>query len=366
MPIELGVAIANPLLSTHEGLRISCRLRNEDGQAAELPSPYDRSGAFRIGLFDTARTPLRTMSRLSRQVFLSEGRVDASLDLDTLEPGQEWNWKMDLSSFHYPIPAGDYLVNAVYAYEPAGVKLDSGFQELRVASDPAVAVEAWRDNPVLDGLALLIEADTEDGPAWFLRQHNYSRPVGAWFSSRIAAGEQPDTAPYCATCNFRQTETLDPFFEKWVLWTADGELRARRYDFGVPTDRYRAAPVPEDRSVVRAAIRTPKDILCVFFLTEDGVLECYRFQDGLTKIFEHGLRAPSAPLAIAADQEAIHIAMPWHGVFYERLRPSGIDSNVCTCSAPVSIRCRFSTTRWAGASRPCSATAPMGRPSRWR
>ena len=73
---------------------------------------------------------------------------------------------MDLSSFHYPIPAGDYLVNAVYAYEPAGVKLDSGFQELRVASDPAVAVEAWRDNPVLDGLALLIEADTEDGPAW--------------------------------------------------------------------------------------------------------------------------------------------------------------------------------------------------------
>lgn len=323
MALEFQFSIANPHPSTHEGLRVACRLGNPDSQAAELPAPYDRSGAFRIGLCDTGQTPLRTMSRLSRQAFLSEGRVDTSLDLDTLEPGQEWNWKMDLASFHYPIPAGEYLVNATYEYPPAGVSLDSGFRELRVASDPVTAVEAWRDNPCLDGLALLIEADTEAGPAWFLRQHNHNRPVGAWFSSRVATSEQPDTRPYCATCNFLQTESLDPFFEKWVLWTAAGELRARRYDSGAPTDRYRAAVIPEGRSVLRAAIRTLKDSLYVFFLTEGGLLECYRFEEGLTKVFEHGLRAPFAPLSIAADREFIHIAMPWRGVFYERLRPDG-------------------------------------------
>ena len=323
MAVSLELKVDNPVLSTHEGLRVSCRLRSEDEQAVELPTPYDRSGAFGIGLCDTGQTPLRTMSRLSRQAFLSDGRVDASLDLDTLESGQEWNWKLDLSSFHYPIPAGEYLVNAVFDYEPGGVKLDSGFQELRVTTDPVTAVEAWRDNPVLDGLALLIEADTEDGPAWFLRQHNFARPLGAWYSSRLSPSGQFETAPYCATCNFLQTETLDPFFEKWILWTAEGDLRARRYDFGAPTDRYRSAPVPEGRTPVRAAIRTLEDHLYVFFLREDGALECYRFQDGLTKVFEHGLRAPFAPLSIAADQESIHIAMPWRGVFYERLRPDG-------------------------------------------
>jgi hypothetical protein len=323
MAFRLEVKVENQELSPHESVRLTCRLRNESAEAAELPSPYDRSGAFRIALCDTGRTPLRTMSRLSRQAFLSDGRVDSSLDLDTLAPGQEWKWNLDLSSFHYPIPPGEYLVNAIYDYGPAGVRLDSGFQELRVAQYPVIAVEAWRDNPVLDGLALLIEADTDDGPAWFLRQHNYDRPMGAWYSIRVAAGEEPGTPPYCATCNFFQTDSADPFFEKWVLWTAEGELRARRYDCGAPTGRYRAAPIPDDRTVERAAIRTAEDSLYVFFRTDRGLLECYRFDEGLRKVFEHGLRAPLAPLSIGADTESIHLAMPWRGVFYERLRFDG-------------------------------------------
>lgn len=323
MSVRLEFAIDNPLLSTHESLRVSCQLRNEDSQPVEIPSPYDRSGAFRIALFDGGGRPLRVMSRLTRQRVMTDGRADASLDTDTLAPGAEWNWRMDLASYHYPLPPGEFLLDAVYEYPPAGIELNSAPQPIRVKEDPLVALSAVRDNPVLDGLALLLEAEGESGTEYYLRQYNYARPVGAWYSSRILAGQEPQGPPYCATCNFLQTESLDAFFEKWVLWTAAGELRARRYDFGAPTDRYRAAPIPEGRSALRAAIRTLEDDLYVFFLTESGLLECYRFQEGLTKVFEHGLRAPFAPLSIAADQESIHIAMPWRGVFYERLRPDG-------------------------------------------
>jgi hypothetical protein len=319
--VRFELAIDNPLLSAHEGLRVSCRLRNDDPQPLDIPSPYDRSGAFRVALFD-GEQPVRVMSRLTRQRMMTDGRADGSLDTDTLEPGAEWNWRIDLASYHYPIPPGQFLLDAIYEYPPAGLRLRSGPHPIQVQDDSLAAVSALRDNPVLDGVTLLLEAEGENGTGYFLRQHNYGRPVGAWYSSRILAGEEAEE-PFCASAAFFQTETPDPFLQKWVLWTKDAELRARRYDRGLPSELARAAPLPEDRSLVRSALRTAADELLVFMWAEPGRLECYRFAGGLTKLFEHRVRGVAAQIAVSGDDASIHLAVPWRGILYDRLSFDG-------------------------------------------
>jgi len=322
MPLKLDFAVENPTLSAHEGLRVGCRLRNDDAEARELPSPYDRSGAFRIELRDGGERLLRTMSRLTRQAVMTGGRIDRSLSLDTLAPGQEWSWKMDLASFAGPIPAGDFVLSAALDYPPGSVSLQTGLQPIRVQRDPLASIAALRDNPVLDGLALLIETEREGGPEYFLRHHNYARPLGAWYSSRILEGENAE-APFCASSNFRQTDSLDPFFQVWVIWTSAGQLRARRFDRGAATDLFRSVPIPEGRTLLRSAFRTASGELFLFFWSPAGMLECYRWDQRLEMAFQIRLRVSNAPVSIGADEEFIHLAVPWRGILYRRLSYSG-------------------------------------------
>src|ERR1700682_3472421 len=101
MPVRLHVDVENPVLSTHEGLTLGCELENDGAAAATIPTPYDRSGSFAVGLYDPQLSPLRSMDRISRRRMMTQSRLDRSLDLDTLPAGQRWTWRMDLSSFHY-------------------------------------------------------------------------------------------------------------------------------------------------------------------------------------------------------------------------------------------------------------------------
>ena len=324
MSVRLDLSIVNPRLSTHEALVLDCSLQSDEVASQTIPSPYDRSGSFQIGLFGEDEIPLRVMDRQSRQFMMAEGRVDASLDLDTLEPGQAWTWDMNLASYHYAIPPGDFNIRAVYVYQPERIHAEWGPRGIHVAEDPLEHVQVLRDNPIIDGLTLLMQARGPDGPNYFLRLHNYQRPFGAWWSSRILQGEQADS-PFCASANFYQTHSSEPFHQKWVLWTTSGGwLKARCFDRGQPTGLDRQARLPEGCRLLRSAIRTSVDDLYVFFL-RGCTLEGYRLEHNrLLPSFVHELPLiPALDPAICGDESAIQIASPWRGILLDRLGYEG-------------------------------------------
>ncbi|MEK7406567.1 MAG: hypothetical protein AAB225_15805 [Acidobacteriota bacterium] len=324
MPILFDVDVLNPRLSTHEGLGLRCRLRNQGEPVALLPGPFDRSGAFRIRLLDPAQNQLREMSRLSSQVYMDGGRVDSSLDLDTLGTGEQWDWEMDLASCHYTIPPGDFLIDAVYDYEPEAISLRAGPVPVRVAEDPLALVSSVHDNPILERLTLLIEAEAEDGPAYFLRYYSYDLPQAAWYSTRVLAGEQAE-APFLASAGYYQSREIDLGYQHWIVWRRGESVCARRYDDGEPSPDYRAAPLPEESTLIPSAFHTSDDQLYLFFWARSGRLECHRLEpDRLVEVFERATRArPGSLISIGADESAIHVATAWRGVFYECLDYTG-------------------------------------------
>ena len=275
MPVQLTVTTPGSRISAHEGLRLHCSLSSEGAPPLEIPSPYDRSGSFNLLLRNGGGDLVRVLNRQVRQAVMSGGRVDGSLDLDVLQPGETWEWDMDLASYHYPLPPGTYSVGAVYEYEPAELRLEAGPIPIRVSEDPVRSLTVVRDNPVLDGLAMLFEADGETGTEFYLRMHNYSKPVGAWWSAPILAGEDAE-GPFCATANFFQAESVDQFDLRWVVWTSGGSVHARCFDEGEATGRIRTASLPEDCTLIRQAVRTIEDELYVFLWSPAGAIECHR------------------------------------------------------------------------------------------
>src|SRR5262249_39567135 len=142
---------------------------------------------------------------------------DSSLDLDVLGPGEEWSWDMDLASLHYPIPPGAFRIDAVYQYPPESVSLSTPSELLEVIKDPVVRVMYSRDNPILDRLTFLIEAETKDGPAFFLRFYNYDLPLASWYSPRVLEADYAE-APFLASAGFYQTEDIDLCYRHWLVW----------------------------------------------------------------------------------------------------------------------------------------------------
>jgi hypothetical protein len=342
MPIHLGLAVANPESSTHEGVRLACTLQNDDPEPRTLPTPYDRSGSFQVGLFNGGEKPVRVMDRQSRQFMMTDGRVDGSLDLDTLGSGQSWNWRMDLSGFHYPIPPGDYSLRGSYLYAPAGVHVETGAQPLHVTADPLLEIQTMRDNPIMDGLTLLMRAQGAAGIEYFLRQYNYPRPFGAWWSRRILEGETAQ-APFVASANFHQPASSEPFHRKWVLWTgSDGVLRARCYNRGEATDETRQADLPGDSELIRTAICTATDELLVFVRWEQEIT-CYRLErQRLARVFRYQMPGgPGSPVSIGGRADALYVATVDRGVNLDRLDYGGwlLDRRVVlrTRRQPVSV-----------------------------
>jgi hypothetical protein len=349
MPVQLELRVVNPTLSTHEALRLDCALVNDD-TARTIPSAYDRSGSLQIGLFSGDEL-VRVMDRRSRQHMMSGGRIDSSLDLDSIEPLGTWRWDMDLASYHYPIPPGEYSLRAAYVYAPAEIRADWGPHVVRVVEDPLRAVHVIRDNPILDGLTLLLEAGSEGGSSWFLRLHNYQRPCGAWWSARVAEGEAP-VAAFCASTAYFQTASTEPFHRRWLVWADRARvLRARLYDRGEPTSEAREGILPAGATLVPFAVVATDQALLLFLWSATGQLECHSLENnGLVKQFEHSMPCgPGTLLSIGADEEAVHIAAAWRGILHDRVGYNGAlirrQQAFRSRLRPYSIRCEPSEQR---------------------
>jgi hypothetical protein len=323
MSLVFDVRVERPRLTVHEGLRLSVQIENQSVGAVELPSTFDESGALAIDVtLDEGRR--RRMSGLTSQAMLTTGRVDPRPMLDTLAAGGRWTDTLDLASFHYPLPAGRHLVEAKFDFEPGDIHLRSGPHPIEVSDAPVSRVVALRDRAILDGIVLILEARGAQGYEYYLRQHNFGRPLAAWYSERILEGVQVESV-FCASAAFDDAETFDPFWDRWVLWRHRRTLSARLHRWGGALGEIRRAPFPEGRELVASAGQSLDGEVRVFFASPGGRLECYRLgARSLEPVFERQFPdlSPSRSL-VRCDGDAFHVILAGQRIRYGRLTHQG-------------------------------------------
>jgi len=324
MPLELELRVPQALLSTLAGLRVEVELHNRGEETWELPATYDRTDALTFEVYGAGGEWVRRMSGVTHQAMMTTARIEWEPLLDTLPPGETWRWDLDLSSFHYPLPPGEYEVFAAYRYPPAGVGLRSGGVRVRVTAPALRSLFALRDNPVLDGLTLLFRDGQGERAAHYLRQHNYDRPLASWYSARVLEGE-PVAEAFCAATGFFQTASFAPFSRRWLVWQSGETLRARVYYDGAPTADERTAPCPPGRTLLPSAFYDEEETLYVFFRDGAGALECYRFEaSALVPLFSHPLPPEANQVAaLRGYGDAVHLGLSGPGLRYQRLGLQG-------------------------------------------
>jgi hypothetical protein len=322
MALLFGIRVLDQAHTTFGSLKVEIRLENTGPETSEIPSPDDISGALTIAVYYPNGSLLRSMNGLTRQYMQSSARVDATCDLAPIEPGQTWGWTLDLAKYHYTLPEGEFEVQGLFEYPPLGLRLQSERQRIRVTAPILETIQAFRDNPIVDRLEVLMGVGSNGSSSFYLRQYG-SRPLAAAYSERLPIPSAHSA--FCATANYFQTEKFDPASKRWLLWSDGNGLHAWELLDGVPAGNERSAPLPAGRTPLRSAYYTADDRLFVFFHTDSGQIECWELaQEFFEQVFTHTLNAGRASDALVrADSEAIHIVVPAGGLMYERLSLSG-------------------------------------------
>lgn len=324
MSLELNVTVANPLLSTLEGLRVHYALHNGSPAPMELPTLENQTDALSLDIYDEAGRLVRRMNGLTSQEMTSVARVDHTPDLARLPAGESWYQEIDYAEHHYGLPAGKFLVEAVYAWPPAGVELRSGRHPIEVRAPPVMAVNATRDNPVLDCLTLLLRTQHGERHDFYLRQHNSFRPLAAWYSTKVLSGGK-DTEAVCSVAGFFKPDTFEHAFRRWLVWQEEEHLRARACVNGTMEGPLREARLPMDAGRLRVAIHTDDERLFVLFEQPSGALVCHEMEGTtLREVFTHR-PSGSTPLAVQVEPgPVIHVlGQSAAGVWHERLALDG-------------------------------------------
>ncbi len=321
MSVEVQIALSAqdvPVLGT---LDVRVNVRNTGPLPLELPGSDDTSAALTFDVYKRGTDKLvRRMNGLTRQGLRTRGRIDAAHDLEVVPAGAALDFTLDLAKYHQPLRTGEYEIQATYAYEPSSVLAVSAKHPLRVRDLGVTAVSAFRDNPVLEGLTVLCEA--EDGSVWG-RLQNPSRPLAAWWNRPLLL--PPGTrGAFAATAGYFQTDTFGDFYQTWVVFPHGAYVVARLFGSGVPSGLQHAAPMPARGRLTRSAVRTRSGELLVFFWS-DGLLEGYRLEPAaLTKVMEMALpRGLRGEPCVRADEEHLHVVYPDHGLIHAKVGLGG-------------------------------------------
>lgn len=314
MSVEIAIALSAPEIPVLGTLDVRVILKNTGPLPLELPGENDRTPALTFDVFDRhTRELVRRMNGFSHQALLSRARVNPEHSLEVVPGGGALDFTLDLAQFHQPLRTGEYEVQATYAYPPANVNVASAKVPLRVTDVAVTRMASLRDNPVLDGLTVLVEA--ADGSTWG-RLHNVDRPLAAWWNRRM---ELPPgtTGAFAASSGFFQTASFGPFFETWLLFLHGGYVVARCFAWGKPTGEQRAALLPARGRLLPSAVRTATRELLVFFWS-DGLLEGYRLDaQSLVKVMEVPLpRGLKDEPCVRADEDFLHVVYPDHGLIH--------------------------------------------------
>lgn len=318
MTLHLALRALNPRLTTLDALQVALRLENRASEACDLPGPDDQSGALSLLFHRPDGTLARTMSGLTHQYMMSSARLDMTPVLTPLGPGEAWDWTLDTAAWHYPLPAGRYQVQARLHYRDA--EWLSAPAAIEVSTAALASVSALRDNPVLDGLALLLRADN----TWTLRQHNTRRPLAAWYSRVLDPA--PPAGAFLASPAFFRTDSFEHFFEKWLIWSAEGLVQARHYQWGRAEGDLLSVPLPRGLRLLPQASYGDGGPLRLFFMGPGRVLYVGHLDSaGLHPLFRQRLPGPAngPDPVVRADCDALHIVTPHAGLHYLRLDHQG-------------------------------------------
>lgn len=320
MSVELQVALSAHEISVLDTVEARVRVRNTGPLLLAVPGMNDRTPALSFEVVDRATGDVvRRVNGFSHQALLTRARIDPANDLEVLPAGQALDFTLDLAQFHQTLAAGDYEVRATYEHPPAGASATAPSIPLRVVDCPVAHAAALRDDPVLDGLGLLLQDDR--GNAW-VRLHNHQRPLAAWYNRRL---ELPagSTGAFLASSGFFQTESFDPFFDSWVVFEHGAYVVARRLRWGGPTGEQRAALLPGRGRLLRSAYRDRSGGLFVFFQS-NGLLEGYRLDaSALVKVLEHRLPGGAFDACVRADEHTVHIVYPHRGIVHAKVGLGG-------------------------------------------
>jgi len=269
--LTLRIALDRTVLSQLESLSVTVTLTN-GGAALDVPSAYDSSGALSLFLLDDGQV-VRTSSGITRQRMMSAGRIDATPTLESLAAGGSWSVAHDLGKSMHSPPPGRYQLHAELVLRD-GERVVSNRETVAVLEAPVSSAFALRDNPVIDGLALLIEGADPEQP-YLLRQYGAPRPLGAWYTAALPCRSRPTVA----RPTYLDTSSFDPFFERWVSWRDGDALVARQFTSGLPTGAEFAAPLPPEARLLATACDHGAARLEVFALV-GAELVCFTAAQG--------------------------------------------------------------------------------------
>jgi len=304
MSLRLDLSVENPRLSVYEGLRVGLALENLGQAAQELPEPDDESGSLSFLIYREDGTPFLAMNGLTSQAMTSTARIDRRVAREVLKPGGRWNWRADLSGWHYPLPAGRYLVEALLEDPAAGVHVRSPRLPVEAVDPGLTGLSVLRANPVIDGLSFLFHA--VEGTAW-IRQCNATRPLAAWYSRALPFPSVP--IQVLSQPLFFRPESFDPFFRHWVVGSRDGRLEARMIESGEPAPTDMQATLPPGRALLPWAFHAFDGTLYVALSPALGAFEIHVWDaDGLRLLFRHDLPGRPAFFCLGADENAVHTA----------------------------------------------------------
>jgi hypothetical protein len=318
MNLALDISVNPHGATTLGSLEVTVRLENRGLAALVLPGPQDQTAVLTLTLVDPAGHPVQRMNGFSSQAMMSGARLDTRPDLASLGPGEAWSWTLDLASYQYAPPAGDFELEATYEPPSDADAITSPRCPVHIAGPAITRLTALRDNPVLDGLTLLFE--TKEG-AQYLRLHGAGCPLAAWYSVRL---DEPGAPAFFSTASFFQTDSFDPFFHRWVIWERDGRVEASLHVSGLPTGERRSALLPTRGRLLRSAFHTASGEVFLSFQSA-GCLDVYRLERGaLAWVFAHALPVGvGRDVEVRADDDGIHLLVPFRGLLHDRLDFTG-------------------------------------------
>lgn len=273
MAVSLEIRAISQSLTTLDGLRVVVTARNDTQGAVLLPDESDRSAALTI-CSQSGDREVRRANGLTHQDMMTTARRDERTSMEPLAPGAERTWSFDLIRYQYPLPAGQFSVYAECSLEDGSVVRSNAVTVDVDAVQPEKAALV-RDNPILDGTALLLGLARAGAKEWRVRLYNTRRPLAPWFCAAVALPESAE--PLLATAAFFRTDTFDHFFDRWVVARELREVVALRLLNGEPTGEQRRAQLPANAARLLGAIVRPEQELLIFVETQQAEIECHAF-----------------------------------------------------------------------------------------
>jgi hypothetical protein len=318
MSIQLVIEIENRNLSTLESPCVNFVIANSGKRDVAIAGPESLS----IEVYSADGQLFRRMDGESQAEMLGTGSDEPFRG--ALAAGDECEWGIDFSNYHYPLPAGTFQVIGILELPNGGGRIPSMPVQLHVAATKITAVQPLRDNPVLDSLTTLIETEGATGKDYYLRLQSPDRPLASWYCHRIM-NRQDVKDILCAQASHFQTENFDPFFRRWVVWREGEQILAHAFVEGQREENsFCQATLPAGHQLV-GAYYDHLDRLFLLLLDQAGRIRCYQLRSKMMSIVFSRPLAPNlnVPPTIAVDEDGIHLLLSSNGLIYQELDYSG-------------------------------------------